>query len=211
MAKASKNDYLKLRAEALSRSNAAKKLGITPNSLNSYWLPKWGINSIEAEEVVIARFKESRDPQPKEDPTPADPVEEVAAKTEPFIQEESGEDDEPYKPVLTKAEDEAIKYLLSGWGKQELLQEHAKSPLGWKSGTPAEALNGMSVWLLAQALITGYEVELTTEETLLAIYQDSYSIKSEHNTGWRAGVRWVLSILGKEIEGINVGSVSKEA
>ncbi|KJD43386.1 hypothetical protein [Paenibacillus terrae] len=208
MAKATKNDYLKLRAEALSRPDAAKKLGITPSSLNAYWLPKWGIRSVEAEEVEIARYKESIKAEPKDEPKPAAPaqVAEIVADTQPVTQPEDG----LYKPVLTKAEDEGIKWLLTEWDKQSLLHEHAAAPNGWQIGTQAEALNGMSVWLLAQALITGYEVELTTEETLLAIYQDSYIIKSEHNNGWRAGVRWVLSILGKEIEGINAGSVSEE-
>ncbi|MEB4785012.1 hypothetical protein P5G60_25110 [Paenibacillus jamilae] len=81
VAKASKNDYLKLRAEALSRTDAARKLGITLNSLRSYWLPKWDINSPEAEEVAIARYKESIVSKPKDEPKPAAPaqVAEIAA------------------------------------------------------------------------------------------------------------------------------------
>ncbi|KAF6636553.1 hypothetical protein H6F38_04755 [Paenibacillus sp. EKM208P] len=206
MAKASKNDYLKLRAEALSRTDAARKLGITMNSLRSYWLPKWDINSPEAEEVAIARYKESIVSKPKDEPKPAAPaqVAEIAAETQPPVAQQ---EDGPYKPVLTKAEDEAIKYLLSGWGKQELLQEHAKSPLGWKSGTPAEALNGMSVWLLAQALISGYTVELTVEERLLEVYRKGIVLqdkaRQEAQTGaFRLGMQNALAIAGIEVPGI---------
>ncbi len=198
VAKASKNDYLELRADALSRQESAKKLGITTNSLNSYWLPKWGINSAEAEEVAIARYKESTKAKAEDDQKPTVPVAEIPAETLPASQP----DDESYKPVLIKAEDEAIKWLLTEWDKKSLLHEHAAAPNGWERGTKAEALNGMSIWLLAQALIAGYTVELTPEETLIEKYADSYNVDSAYNEGWRKGVRSALNAMGKSIEGI---------
>ncbi|TKH43437.1 hypothetical protein C1I60_14175 [Paenibacillus terrae] len=200
MAKATKNDYLKLRAEALSRPDAAKKLGITPSSLNAYWLPKWDIRSVEAEEVEIARYKESVKAEPKDEPEPAAPaqVAEVAADITPVTQPEDG----PYKPVLTKAEDEAIKWLLTEWDKQSLLHEHAAAPNGWQIGTQAEALNGMSVWLLAQALISGYTVELTPGENLIEMFAESRKVVSDYNQGWRAGARSALKIFGILIDGL---------
>ncbi|MEB4784827.1 hypothetical protein P5G60_24135 [Paenibacillus jamilae] len=133
----------------------------------------------------------------KEDPKPVAPVTETAAENTSVTQP----NDEPSKPVLTKGEDEAIKYLLVGWGKQELLQEHAKSPLGWRSGTPAEALNGMSVWLLAQALITGYEVELTMEEQLLEAYKAAlpYQAPPDVQSAFREGMKKACEITGIKV------------
>ncbi|MDY7993334.1 hypothetical protein UY286_21750 [Paenibacillus polymyxa] len=198
MAKASKNDYLELRADALSRHESAKKLGITTNSLNSYWLPKWGINSTEAEEVAIARYKESIKAKAEDNQKPTVPVEEVAAETLPATQP----DDEPYKPVLNKAEDEAIKWLLEDWSKEALLQQHAATPNGWQRGTQAEAMNGMSVWLLAQALITGYEVELTMEEKLLAAYKAAlpYQAPPDVQSAFREGMKKACKITGIKVK-----------
>ncbi|ODB61401.1 hypothetical protein [Paenibacillus polymyxa] len=155
--------------------------------------------TFRAKTKTIKEEKPTMKTASKDDPKPAAPVKEVAAETPKSVAQP---EEESYKPVLTKAEDEAIKYLLVGWGKQELLQEHAKSPLGWRSGTPAEALNGMSIWLLAQALIAGYTVELTPEETLIEKYADSYNVDSAYNEGWRKGVRSALNAMGKSIEGI---------
>ncbi|KJD44202.1 hypothetical protein [Paenibacillus terrae] len=204
MAKFEKDDYLKIRASGASRQATATKLGISLKTLESYWLAKkWDIKTPKAEEVAIARYKESIQAKPKDDPKPVPAVAEAAAKTEPITQpEEHCEEDEPYKPVLTKAEDEAIKWLLTEWTKESLLVEHAIAPNGWEKGTKAEALNGMSVWLLAQALIAGYTVELTPEETLIEKYADSYNVDSAYNEGWRKGVRSALIATGKSIGGI---------
>lgn len=207
VAKATKNDYLKLRAEALSRTDAARKLGITMNSLRSYWLPKWDINSPEAEEVAIARYKESIVSKPKDEPKPAAPaqVAEIAAETQPPVAQQ---EDGPYKPVLTKAEDEAIKWLLTEWDKQSLLHEHAAAPNGWQIGTQAEALNGMSVWLLAQALIAGYEVEQTKEDILLDYYKKCWTYgggawKAGYSEeAFRAGMYTALKIIDMKVPGI---------
>ncbi|MHB0881636.1 hypothetical protein ACYCSE_17465 [Paenibacillus sp. SEL1] len=204
VAKASKNEYLKLRAEALSRADAARKLGITMNSLRSYWLPKWDIKTPEAEEVAIARYKESIKAKTEDDPKPTVPVAEVAAETLPVTQP-----DGPYKPVLSKAEDEAIKWLLTEWDKQSLLHEHAAAPNGWQVGTQAEALNGMSVWLLAQALISGYTVELTMEERMKEAFEETTAHDgcfcgesvAEAN-GFHAGFITALEIAGIKVSGI---------
>ncbi|MMZ43842.1 hypothetical protein D1872_54100 [compost metagenome] len=140
----------------------------------------------------------------KEDPKPAAPVTETAAENTSVTQP----NDEPSKPVLTKAEDEAILWLLDDWSRENLLQQHAATPNGWQRGTRAEAMNGMSVWLLAQALIAGYEVEQTKEDILLDYYKKCWTYgggawKAGYSEeAFRAGMYTALKIIDMKVPGI---------
>ncbi|MEC0237808.1 hypothetical protein P4H71_26170 [Paenibacillus kribbensis] len=116
--------------------------------------------------------------------------------------------DDSYKTVLTKAEDEAIKWLLEDWSREDLLRQHAATPNGWQRGTQAEDMNGMPVWKLANALIVGYEVKQTKEDILLDYHQkcwtygggawkDGYS-----GEAFRAGMYTALKIIDMKVPGI---------
>lgn len=154
--------------------------------------------TFRAKTKTIKEEKPTMKTAPKENPKPATPVTEPGAENPPVTQP----NDEASKPVLTKAEDEGIKWLLTGWTKESLLIEHALAPDGWEKGTKAEVLNSMSVWKMAQALVSGYDVKLTPEEALVEQYADSYNVDSAYNEGWRKGVRSALIAAGKTIEGI---------
>lgn len=136
----------------------------------------------------------------KEDTKPAAPVEEVAVETQQPVTQP---DHELSKTVLTKAEDEAIFWLLDDWSRENLLQQHAATPNGWQRGTQAEAMNGMSVWKLAQALIAGYTVELTMEEKLKEAYEKHISSDDRKYRGIAIGIRIACEIAGIKVNGIN--------
>ncbi|MCC3379852.1 hypothetical protein ACFQ5D_09470 [Paenibacillus farraposensis] len=150
------------------------------------------------EEIPVAKVKD--------DPKPVAPIAETAAENPPITQP----DDALSKPVLSKAEDEAIKWLLTEWDKQSLLHEHAASPNGWQIGTQAEALNGMSIWLLAQALISGYAVKLTPAEKMLEAFESKYGYDRTDYSGtmpevraFQAGMITALEIAGLRFKGVN--------
>lgn len=51
MPKVNKEEYFALRAQGSSRKEAAKKLGTSKQSLESYWFKQWGIKNDAGEEV----------------------------------------------------------------------------------------------------------------------------------------------------------------
>lgn len=109
------------------------------------------------------------------------------------------------KLTVTTLEANTIENGIGELGREALLAEHTKIQLdendSWlDTFTP---LNNISIEQLAIALYVGYEVELTAEEELIAVYKKNFELNTHTSNGVVAGILFTLGRLGIEIEGIN--------
>ncbi|WP_440097455.1 hypothetical protein [Bacillus paralicheniformis] len=114
------------------------------------------------------------------------------------------------KPVITKEQAEAIQFLMSDgndWTEDDILEHHVANR--WFN--EYEPLNSLYTIVLASALINGYEVEKTPEETVREYYEklcDGYDRAQFHEDKgkyllMKRSVRRTLDALGVQIAGIN--------
>ncbi|WP_065643749.1 hypothetical protein [Bacillus paralicheniformis] len=113
------------------------------------------------------------------------------------------------KPVITKEQAEAIQFLMSDgndWTEDDILEHHVANR--WFN--EYEPLNSLYTIVLAAALINGYEVEKTPEESVREFY-DSFECgprmypaeMSFRNEEYRRIIKCTLNRLGIKIEGVN--------
>ncbi|MCY7794146.1 hypothetical protein MOB54_02750 [Bacillus spizizenii] len=116
------------------------------------------------------------------------------------------------KPTITKEQADALLHLYSAeWTKSDVLEYHATGE--WLEH--CYSLNDLDTLTLAAALVNGYEVEATPEESVREYYEKTKRTRDEkHSAGDRGGRQFyngvlngivsTISILGIHIEGVNV-------
>lgn len=217
MPKVNKEEYLALRAQGVSRKEAAKKLGTSKQSLETYWFGKWGIKNDAGEEVEIARFKESRRESRQEPAAPPEPqvhtvemqesVQPQMIDFEVKISGESSREDIPSLPVrLTLEQVNALKLVLQHKLADEIVLLHSQTIIitheRWKEDL--EPLNDLTMDELIRALYFGYEIAKTPEELLLQEFQQAEARYGADSAAiFRTGLQLAAEIFGHKVVGVN--------
>lgn len=111
------------------------------------------------------------------------------------------------KPVITKDQSDSIEAFLEVGTKEELLTAKVHC---CHFGDEYSGINTIDIMTLASALINGYEVEKTPEESVREFY-DSFECgprmypaeMSFRNEEYRRIIKCTLNRLGIKIEGVN--------
>ncbi len=218
MPKVNKEEYLALRAQGVSRKEAAKKLGTSKQSLETYWFKQWGIKNDAGEEVEIARFKESRRESKQEAPV-APPVEqeEVKVKVEtvqvPEPAQEKKADPEPQKepiptlPVqLTQEQADALVLIMKHKPADEIVLRHSQTFIITRERWLGELdpLNDLSMDEMIRAIYFGYEIARTPEELLLQEFEQAEARYGADSAAiFRTGLQMAADIFGHKVVGVN--------
>lgn len=218
MPKVNKADYLELRVKGVSKKDAAKKLGTSLASLESYWLPKqWGIKSDAAEEIEIARYKESRQ-ENKQAAAPAIPSVHVIETQEPaqpqMIEFEITTSDKPSQNVIptlpvqiTQEQADALKLILSHKSADEIVLRHSQTFIITRERwlEDLEPLNDLSLDDMIRAVYFGYEIKRTPEQQLLYEFERAETRYEAHHqaVAFRTGLQIAAEILGQKVVGVN--------
>lgn len=103
------------------------------------------------------------------------------------------------KVTVTKEVAEAIEYRRSKVGGGYTFEKFMMVKMAkYDFGSPVEILNTVPIETLAQALINGYEVEMTPEDKVREYYMNGDTSYQE-----ALGIRHTLNILGINIGGVN--------
>lgn len=218
MPKVNKEEYLALRAQGVSRKEAAKKLGTSKQSLETYWFGKWGIKSDAAEEVEIARFKESRRESKQEAPAaPPEPqvhVIEMQERTQPqmidfevTISGEPSRDEIPTLPVqITQEQADALILIMKHKPADEIVLRHSQTFIITRERWLGELdpLNDLSMDEMIRALYFGYEIAKTPEELLLQEFEQAEARYGADSAAiFRTGLQLAAEIFGHKVVGVN--------
>lgn len=215
MPKVNKEEYFTLRAQGVSRKEAAKKLGTSKQSLETYWFKQWGIKNDAGEEVEIARFKEKRqgnkqdaptstpDAEPKNKPITTEPAALDNAPQEPQQQEQNTI---PYIPVRLKQEQaDALKLIRQHKLADEIVLLHSQTIIitheRWKE--ELEPLNDLTMDEMICALYFGYEITRTPEEQLLQEFEQAEARYGSDSVAFRTGLQMAAEIFGHKVAGVN--------
>ncbi|WP_339271503.1 hypothetical protein NYE54_08370 [Paenibacillus sp. FSL K6-1330] len=216
MPKVNKEEYFSLRAQGVSRKEAAKKLGTSIASLDTYWFGKWGIKNNAGEEVEIARFKESHRESKQEAPAAplAPPVEEVKVETiqasDP-VQEKTTFPEPQIEPIptlpvqLTQEQADALTLILKHKPADEIVLLHSSTFIvsreRWRD--KLDPLNDLSMDDMIRAIYFGYEILRTPEEQLLQEFEQAEARYGADSTAFKTGLQIAAGILGHKVEGVN--------
>lgn len=215
MPKINKEDYLELRVKGTSRKDAAKKLGTSKNSLETYWFGKWGIKNDAGEEVEIARYKELRTEKRQEVPANQPTTEVKSERTTPPapIEPEKPTPAQqqieviPSLPVqLTQGQADALLLILKHKAVDEIVLRHSQTFIITRERWLGELdpLNDLSLDEMIRALYFGYEVVKTPEEQLLYEFQQAEARYGAHSgVVYRTGLQTAADILGHKVAGVN--------
>ncbi|GIP25524.1 hypothetical protein J23TS9_06540 [Paenibacillus sp. J23TS9] len=215
MPKIKKEDYLELRVKGSSRKDAAKKLGTSKQSLETYWFGKWGIKSDASEEVEIARYKELRTEKRQEVPanqlateiksetsTPPAPIE--PEKTTPAQKQIEVI---PSLPVqLTQEQADALRLVLQIKQPDEIVLHHSSTFIVTRERwlDALDPLNDLSMDEMIRALYFGFEAVKTPDELLLQEFENAEARFGAHSgVAFRTGLQIAADILGHKVEGVN--------
>lgn len=222
MAKIKKEDYLELRVKGSSRKDAAKKLGTSKQSLETYWFGKWGIKSDASEEVEIARYKEKQkklvepaasasDEEKTDQPPTQEPV--VTEKiTEHPPQHQTPESQPkhstiPELPVrLTQEQANALALIIKHKPADEIVLRHSQTFIITRERWLGELdpLNDLTMDDMIRALYFDYEVVKTPEELLLQEFENAEVRFGAHSgVAFRTGLQIAAEIFGHKVEGVN--------
>ncbi|MEC0239466.1 hypothetical protein P4H66_06300 [Paenibacillus dokdonensis] len=215
MAKIKKEDYLELRVKGSTRKEAAKKLGTSKQSLETYWFGKWGIKNDASEEVEIARYKELRTEKKQEVPG-TQPTTEIKAETttpsapiEPEKPAPAQQQIEaiPTLPVqLTQEQADALRLVLQIKQPDEIVLHHSSTFIvtreRWRD--ELDPLNVLSMDEMIRALYFGFEAVKTPEELLIQEFENAEARFGAHSgVAFRTGLQIATDILGHKVVGIN--------
>lgn len=102
---------------------------------------------------------------------------------------------------------DALDYLLASElyreNRSHILKVQARSGPAWHTNTPAECLNGVDIMTIAEALVNGYEADMTPEEKLADKYSSIRHYESAKTKGFIEGIEYAIDTLGLKIKGIN--------
>jgi len=215
MAKIKKEDYLELRVKGSSRKDAAKKLGTSKQSLETYWFKQWGIKNDAGEEVEIARFKESRRENKQDEPA-GPPIQEEKKETnqQPELMVHSEKprqvpqkEEIPSLPVqLTQEQADALVLIIKHKPADEIVLRHSQTFIITRERWLGELdpLNDLTMDDMIRALYFDYEVVKTPEELLLQEFENAEVRFGAHSSVvYRTGLQIAADILGHEVVGIN--------
>ena len=113
------------------------------------------------------------------------------------------------KVKLKKEVADALDYLLASElyreNRSHILKVQARSGPAWQTSTPAKGLNGVDIMTIAEALVNGYEADMTPEERLAAWYKEHKRDASKvmYSRGMSDGILHTVDTLGLTIKGIN--------
>lgn len=214
MPKVNKEEYLELRAQGVSRKEAAKKLGTSKQSLETYWFKQWGIKNDAGEEVEIARYKEKGQKPDAPASPPADEPKTNPITTEPAAQDNVPQEPQqqeqnmiPYIPVRLKQEQaDALKLILQHKPADEIILLHSQTIIitheRWKEDL--EPLNDLTMDELIRALYFGYEIAKTPEELLLQEFEQAEARYGAQSASvFRTGLQLAAEIFGHKVAGVN--------
>ncbi|MGG3504709.1 hypothetical protein ABES58_04410 [Paenibacillus lautus] len=215
MPKVNKEEYFSLRAQGSSRKEAAKKLGTSKQSLETYWFGKWGIKNDAGEEVEIARFKESRRESKEEAPAPEPQVQviEMQERAQPqmidfevTISGEPSRDEVPTLPVrLTQEQADALILIMKHKPADEIVLSHSATFIlaqnRWKD--KLGPLNDLSMDDMIRAIYFGYEIVRTPEEQLLQEFEQAEARYGADSVPFKTGLQIAAEILGYKVAGVN--------
>ncbi|QXN69880.1 hypothetical protein MAWWA_69 [Bacillus phage vB_BspH_Mawwa] len=122
------------------------------------------------------------------------------------------------KALVTEEQAKAIEFLRGAYTDGEIMTMYVEDTLGYiemRHGRDVGCLYNLDALGLATALINGYEVEKTPEEKIKEYYEEALKCHRESKYEWDVesmqyhsgridGVRKTLTILGVDIEGVNV-------
>lgn len=217
MPKVNKEEYFAMRAQGVSRKEAAKKLGTSKQSLETYWFGKWGIKNDAGEEVEIARFKESRRASKQEAPVaPPEPqvhVKEMQERTQPqmidfevTISGEPSRDEVPTLPVqITQEQADALRLVLQYKQPDEVVLHHSSTFIVTKERWLGELdpLNDLSMDDMIRAIYFGYDIARTPEEQLLQEFEQAEARYGADSVAFKTGLQIAAEILGHKVAGVN--------
>lgn len=217
MPKVNKEEYFALRAQGASRKEAAKKLGTSKQSLETYWFKQWGIKNDAGEEVEIARFKESRRESKKEAPAaPPEPqvhVIEMQERTQPqmidfevTISGEPSRDEVPSLRVqLTQEQADALILIMNHKPADDIVLRHSKTFIITSERWLGELdpLNDLSLDDMIRAIYYGYEIARTPEEQLLQEFEQAEARYGADSVAFKTGLQIAAEILGHKVAGVN--------
>lgn len=217
MPKVNKEEYFALRAQGSSRKEAAKKLGTSKQSLESYWFKQWGIKNDAGEEVEIARFKESRRENKQEAPVaPPEPqvhVIEMQERAQPqmidfevTISGEPSRDEVTTLPVqLTQEQADALILIMKHKPADDIVLRHSKTFIITRERWLGELdpLNYLSMDEMIRAIYFGYEILRTPEEQLLQEFEQAESRYGSESVAFKTGLQIAAEILGHKVQGVN--------
>ncbi|MPY20680.1 hypothetical protein [Paenibacillus glucanolyticus] len=214
MPKVNKEEYFAMRAQGVSRKEAAKKLGTSKQSLETYWFGKWGIKNDAGEEVEVARFKESHRASKQEAPA-APPAEEVKAEmvqspgpvqentVDPISQKEAI----PTLPVqLTQEQADALILIMKHKTADDIVLHHSSTFIVTKERWLGELdpLNDLSMDDMIRAIYFGYEIARTPEEQLLQEFEQAEARYGAQSAAvFRTGLQLAAEIFGHKVVGVN--------
>ncbi|MEK4311730.1 hypothetical protein [Bacillus sp. FSL P2-0092] len=112
------------------------------------------------------------------------------------------------KPEITKEQAEAIEFLKAGHGESEILKMYVDDSIGLMInmfGHDCGSIYDLSLIELAAALINGYEIGISPEESLHEYYVEALHTARDEVTGHdiQDAIRYTLETLGIKIEGVN--------
>lgn len=215
MPKVNKEEYFALRVQGLSKKEAAKKLGTSIASLDTYWFGKWGIKNSAGEEVEIARFKESRRESKQEAPAPEPQVQVIVMQEraqpqmidfEVTISDEPSRDEVPTLPVrLTQEQADALILIMKHKTADDIVLRHSQTFIITRERWLGELdpLNDLSMDEMIRAIYFGYEIARTPEEQLLQEFEQAEARYGSESVAFKTGLQIAAEILGHKVQGVN--------
>ncbi|MEK4789444.1 hypothetical protein [Bacillus sp. FSL K6-2971] len=114
------------------------------------------------------------------------------------------------KPEITKEQSEAIEFLREIYSDEWIIRFYIEDTLSSKgerelAGYGYEVIYEIGLLTLAAALINGYKVAGSPEETLQEYYVEALHTARDEATGHdiQDAIRYTLETLGIKIEGVN--------
>ncbi len=112
------------------------------------------------------------------------------------------------KPEITKEQAEAIEFLREHYDDRRILELYDEDGIGHMHqmyGHDCGSLYDLELIELAAALINGYEIGKSPEETLQEYYVEALHTARDEATGHdiQDAIRYTLETLGIKIEGVN--------